>query len=266
MKPLLVLLISCLAIKNGLAQEWQLVHSRQITGIDKLAPNNSGLLASLHNGDVLKIDTTGKILLRHSHQKNGPVTSIESWSSFKPVLFYSIFQELVILNRFYTETVRYELETKGLGFVSAASLNFEQNLWIVDEGDFMLKLLERKSFDLLTEQPFFQYLDEKNHDITFIKEYQNRLFVVDKVSGILMFDNLGSFIKKMDVTGVDRLDFKDEYFGWQNGGEYLVQEIYKGGQRALELPKSNYRSVCRSGDYFYCVAGNLLDIYRYLRQ
>ena len=45
-------------------------------------------------------------------------------------------------------------------------------------------------------------LGNQPHEVIYLKEYQNLLYLVDKNSGIWVFDNLGNFKKKLNYKGV----------------------------------------------------------------
>ncbi|MEQ6121089.1 hypothetical protein [Reichenbachiella sp. MALMAid0571] len=245
----------------------ELVMSKPVSGIDYLMADQQGnAYLSRLNGDVLKVNSAGEATLTYSPIKNGKVKQIDVWSSFKIVVFYDSFQEVVVLNRFLSETARYNFESYQVGFVSNIALNFQQNLWVVDESDFTLKLLDLKSDQVLVEQPFFQFLDVDNHAIIFMKEYQGRLYVVDKNYGILIFDNQGNLVEKMEKKGINSLGFQKDKLYCYYENKMIEEELYGLGEFEISLPKEGYENVQKSGDYFFCISDRQLDIYRYLRQ
>lgn len=261
--PLFVL--ACFA--NGLSQKMELVLSKPITGINLTSIDTQGnIFISKNDGEIIKVNQKGEQLLNFSPSKIGRVKQIDVWSPFKIATYYDSFQEMVVLNRFLIETVRYDFDDFNLGFVSNASLNFQQNLWVIDESDFSLKLLDMVNGDILVNQPFFQFLDAKDHDITFLKEYQSQLFIVDNEYGILIFDNLGNSINKLEVKGIQSLGFEKDTYYYLNKSSLIVQGIYSTDESVINLPRSNYQDVKKFGDYFYCSSSNQLDIYRYLRE
>jgi hypothetical protein len=250
-----------------LSQKMELVLSKPITGINLTSIDSQGnIFISKNDGEIIKANQRGELLLNYSPSKTGRVKQIDVWSPFKIATYYDSFQEMVVLNRFLSETVRYDFDDFNLGFISNASLNFQQNLWVIDESDFSLKLLDMMNGDVLVNQPFFQFLDVDDHDITFIKEYQNQLYVVDFEFGILIFDNLGNSINKLEIKGIQSLGFEKDTYYYLNNDSLFVQGIYSSDELIINLPRSNYQDVKKFGNYFYCSSPNQLDIYRYLRE
>lgn len=249
------------------AQKLELLTTKSIGNFDcMVADHQSGVVISKANGDVDRLDTAGKVLFTFSPPKNGPVKRIDVWSPFKIMAFYDTFQEIVVLNRFLTETVRHELDSYGLGFVSNVAFNFQQRLWVMDESDFSLKLLDLKNGNVLVEQPFFQFLDVDNHEITFMREFKGHLYVVDKFAGVLVFDNLGNMVRKIDGKGVAYLGFETEKLYYLDGNKLIFYGLYDDSEMTITLPQGKYKNVQKSGDYFFCASDSQLDIYRYLRE
>ncbi len=249
------------------AQDLKLIITKSTVGVDGLMTDQQGnAYISKLNGDVFKVNNAGETTLTYSPIKNGKVKQIDVWSSFKIVVFYDSFQEVVVLNRFLSETGRYNFEPFHIGFVSNIALNFQQNLWVVDESDFTLKLLDLNNDQVLVEQPFFQFLDVDNHVITLMKEYQGRLYVVDKHYGILVFDNQGNLVDKIERKGINSLGFQKGKLYCYYDNKLVEKELYGSVEKEIPLSKEGYQNVQKSGDYFFGVSDRQLDIYRYLRQ
>jgi len=249
------------------AQDLKLLVSKAISGVDDLITDQQGnAYLSRLNGDVFKVNSTGQTTLTYSPIKNGKVKQVDVWSSFKIVVFYDSFQEVTVLNRFLSETGRYNFESYQIGFVSNIAMNFQQNLWVVDESDFTLKLLDLQNEQVLIEQPFFQFLEVDNHTLIFMKEYQGRLYVVDNNYGILVFDNQGNLVEKIVRKGIHSLGFQNDKMYCYFEDKMVERELYKPIEREIQFPREGYIKVQKSGDYFFCVSDSQLDIYRYLRQ
>ena len=241
--------------------------SHPIQGLNQTSVDIQGnIFASKKDGEILKIDSSGKTLLNFSPSKNGTVKQLDIWSSFKIMTFYDSFQEVVLLNRFLSETARYNFDEFDLGFISNATLNFQQNLWVIDESEFSLKLIDISNHENLINQPFFQFLDVDNHNIILIKEYQNRLYVVDQEYGILIFNNLGNLVDRLEVKGIQSLGFENDTFYYLNNHKLYISSIYESTTKEIELLKPDCQDVDKYGDYIYCSSPYLLDIYRYIRE
>ena len=265
--PILIVFCILACCAPCFCQKMELALSKPINGINLTSVDSQGnIFISKKDGEIIKINQRGELLLNYSPSKTGNVKQIDVWSPFKIATYYDSFQEMVVLNRFLSETVRYNFDDFNLGFVSNASLNFQQNLWVIDESDFSLKLLDMMNGDILVNQPFFTFLNVDDHDITFIKEYQNQLYVVDVEFGILIFDNLGNLINQLEIKGIQSLGFEKDTYYYHNKNSLLVRGIYSSDELIINLPKSNYQDVKKFENYFYCSSPNQLDIYRYLRE
>ncbi len=217
-------------------------------------------------GEVLELDTLGAKGKLYSPAKKAIVDKVSRWSPYKVVAFYEAFQEVVILDRFLTETARYPLDQYNIGFASQVAFNFQQHLWVVDESDFSLKLLDLQLQKVLIEQPFFPYLDVDKHNITFLKEYQGTIFVVDADTGVLVFDNMGNHQKTIESSGVKDLFFSGDKMYMLKGEQLVIRSLYHQATDTVSLPKHDYHRIALSGGYFFFASDRQLDIYRYLRE
>lgn len=266
-RNLLVIFCIVACLDPCLSQKMELVVSKSIPTINLISVDSQGnAFISKKDGEILKMDKEGKTLLNYSPSKIGNVQQLDVWSPFKIAAYYDSFQEMVVLNRFLSETVRYDFDNLNLGFISNATLNFQQNLWIIDESDFSLKLIDMSNGDILITQPFFQFLNAEDHEITFIKEYQNQLYVVDIEYGFLVFDNLGNPISSEEIKGIQSLGFEKDTFYYLKKDKLVIHGIYDSIKLIIDLPRSNYQDVKKFENYFYCSSSNQLDIYRYLRE
>lgn len=250
-----------------LAQEWRLEKSLNFKQIQHLALDvDQNIFLSQSNGNIIKLDSTGNQIALFSPSRVGRIGSIEIWSRFKVVVFYESIQEVLVLDRFLTETSRISLMKFDVGFVSNVALNFQQNLWLVDESDFSLKLFDINTKDLLLVQPLFQFLDVDHHEIKCVREYQNNLYVHDKYAGVLVFDNLGNFIEKMNTRTQGAVGFDANEMYWVENGYLRFQNLYHGESRELMIDSKVYEFSLYKRGYLYRALDSRLDIYRYLSE
>ena len=155
-------------------------------------------------GNIVQYDSLGKRLLVYSPDKIGTVTSMATSQTMRLFAFYRDFQEYVMLNRFLDQTSRQKFESEDIGFVRLATLASDNNLWVFDENDISIKKYNPQLNKVIAKVALDLMFGQKRQEIIYLKEYQNLLYLVDKNSGIWVFDNLGNFKKKMiysDIQG-----------------------------------------------------------------
>jgi hypothetical protein len=205
-------------------------------------------------GNIYKYDQDASPLLTFSPRKNSEVTLLEAWRNVNILVFYRNYQEFIFLNRFLTETPNFILneeqqdQDKSVGFARLATFTGDNNLWIVDDDDFSLKKLDLTYNKLLIHTPLELVLDRKTYDFNFIREYQNLLFLNDKNSGILIFDNLGNYKSKLEFKGLNYFSFQDNNLYFIEDGHMRLYDIYTGEESKIKLPEGKQFLFALLGD------------------
>ena len=248
------------------AQNFKSLCSVEINNIDKSTVDFSGnIYVTSSNGDIRKFNNRCEEVLTFSPTKTGQVKQIDIWSQFKIFGFYENLQEYIILDRFLTSPIRYDFYNLELGYVSNATLNFQQNIWVIDESDFTLKLINIEQQSIITNQPLNQFLDISNHQITHIKEYKGKLYITDAVSGILIFDSFGNYIDRIDAKNAHSINFDSDNFTYFRNGDFIEINLNSLEINTLNAPKGNYNTILKKNDIFYTISNDELEIYQYLR-
>lgn len=210
------------------------------------ADNAGRLYITTASGDLLRRDFPPLI---YSPSRKSAITLVDVTNPLRPFLFYEGLQEYVLLDRFLTETGRYSLEafTSYAGIV-APSLN--NQLWVLDMVDFSIKKADPQFGQVLIRIPLPQVLDPGSSEFTSLREYQNLLFLADRNSGIYLFDNMGNYLRRIDVRGVEHLYFDGDmlYFtSTEHPGRLFTENLYRNSGDVIELPV-DCRSVIIHGD------------------
>ena len=226
------------SIADTVKIEWKLLNKVSLTEADKLSIDPySSVYVSDHSGNIRRYDSTGVLQLTYSPTKKGQVTLLESWRYVNTFVYFRNFQTYLILDRFLNSTSSLAIDNANIGFARLATFSQDNNLWIVDEGDFSLikfnttfnKVELKTNLDLL--------LDPELYDLTFMREYQNLVFLSDKNSGILIFDNLGNYKNKISAKDLEYFSFNGDELVYIQDGKLKLYDIYKARERSVRLPE-----------------------------
>lgn len=190
-----------------------------------------------NKGALKKYSADLKFQLEYAPQKNGKISLAEAWNPLRVLVFYENFQEYLFLDRFLTTSNRFDLRPLT-DYAAMVTPSVDNNIWLVDLTDFGLKKYNIQFRQFTIQTPFDLLLDPGNYEISHIREYQNLVFVSDKKSGILVFDNLGNYLRTIKHKGVNYFNFlaNEIYFLEQNMLVYY--DIYNQNKRLVSLPES----------------------------
>jgi len=216
------------------------------------------------NGNVSKYDADGNYLSTFSPQKKSNVTLLEAWRNVNIFVFYRNFQQFLFLNRFLTSSPITDLNEELVGFARIAAPSSDNNLWLVDETDFSLKKYNLTYHKLDIRNPLELILNPQNYDLTFLREYQNLLFINDKNSGILVFDNMGNLKERIPVQGLDYFSFIQNNLYYIKDNQLTIIDLYTKEAKEIKLPgDKQYTSVLLGDQKAFLFDQESIDIYSF---
>lgn len=197
-------------------------------------------------GSIRKYTPEGDLLLTFSPPKAGEASLLEAWKTMQVFVFYETFQEFLILDRFLNTSNRYTFPMELVGYAQMATFASDQGLWVFDGSDFSLKKYHPQTQQVTIVTSLNLLLDPSNYKVTFMREYQNLVFVGDENSGILIFDNLGNYLKKLAYPQVKFFTFLDEeiVFLKENKVHFIHLYNQKENERIWEVPSSLSLQQC----------------------
>ena len=255
-----------------LKSEWKLVATIKTQPIQKVSIDTySNFYIADNKGNVFKFDSLGKQQLQFSPLKKGDVSLLEAWRTVNIFIFYRDLQEYILLDRFLTtsqENFSFRQfnnnDEKRIGYARLANLASDNNLWVFDDEDFSLKKYNTSLNKVILHTPLDLILDPSFYDLTYMREYQNLLFINDKNSGILIFDNLGNYKTKLPYKNVNYFNFKGNVIYFLSENHLVVFDIYTSRQQAIPLPEEkiyNYVLLGENKSYFFSKEN--IDIYNF---
>lgn len=203
----------------------------------------------------------GVLTQTFSPQKPGSITLVEAWNPLKIFVFYTDFQEYLFLDRFLTSAQRFNMEDFA-GFSGLATISNDNNLWLVDYTNFGLRKYDIGFRQFTIERPFDLILDPEKYEITFIREYQNLVFISDSASGILVFDNMGNYLRKISAREVNYFSFKDDYLYYLSEDSLVANHIYSSDKKVTTLPEKALFALPYN-QYLALITEDSLKIYRF---
>jgi hypothetical protein len=214
------------------------------------------------SGTLFRYNQKGEKQLDYSPSHPAEITLLEAWQGLRIFLFFRDLQQYALLSR-YLNNPQGNYNFRNTGFVLMATPSYDNNIWLIDQSDFSMKKYGIFEQDILSSTPFDLLLDPDHYEISFMKEYQNKLFVADKNSGILLFDNLGNFIRKYNRPGLDEFNFFKDYIYFIDGDHILMIDLYDDHKETIPIPPAkNYRHILIFNDTYYLFNDTGMDIYR----
>jgi len=186
-----------------------------LAGATQISLTRQGqLLVATDKSSLFLLDSLGKVQYQFSPRRPARVHLLEGWNGLRLFAFYRDFQEFIFLDRFLLADGTLELDPEKTGYARLVAPSQDGNLWVLDESSFQLKKMNPQSQKTIFSTPLDLVLSGTQYELSFMREYQNLLFVADRQGKVLLFDQMGNFKKKLPLENCEWLAFQgDEVYG-----------------------------------------------------
>lgn len=131
-----------------------------------------------------------------------------------------------------------------------ATSSGDNQVWIVDKGDWSVKKFDPKGGKIVAEALIEKNQFEGDLKITAAREYQNFLFLLEKNTGILIFNGIGKQIKKIEGKDIPYFNFLGEELYYRKGDKLIFYDLFDSSTREETMdPKCLYTLLTDARKY-----------------
>ena len=196
----------------------------------------------------------------------GHVAQVEAWNVTTTLVFNDDRQQLVLLDRFLTPITEVRLADYWMAPcawprwppTTASGCSMKATSCCANSTPTPCAWCRTRRWTCI--------IGRSRPDFRFIRQYQNNTYLVDRSTGMYVFDNLGNYKKKLPFTGLSMVGFRgDELYYLEAGRHALFSPLQPDraarGPAAGPRPRrraagAGGRSVCV---YFYGGGGSCLS-------
>jgi hypothetical protein len=233
----------------------------KLSGADQLSIDRRGqLYLSDTKGNIWQYSRKGEFIVNHSPSRQGPVHTLEAWLTQNPFAFYLEYQDYLLFDRFLVPIKNQAQRFDGVGFTRVATLSADNQLWLVDDTDLSLKKIHPQTGRATIITPLNLIRESNSLAFTFIREYQNRVFLVSPDEGIWVFDNLGNFDRLIPLNGVNWIANDGNLIQYVKANTLHFLNLYGQEEGQIPLPIPGKKALYTNG-LLYVLTDNGLTAY-----
>ncbi|MBF9236292.1 hypothetical protein I2I05_02680 [Hymenobacter sp. BT683] len=197
----------------------------------------------------------------------GHAAQVEAWNVTTVMVFNDDRQQLVLLDRFLALITEVRLGDFLDGMIRAATLAPDNRIWLLDESSLVLREFDPNTLRLVKNTPLDLIIGRTRPDFRFLRHYQNNLYLVDKVTGVYVFDNLGNYKKKIPVVGLNTVGFRGDELYYFDAGAIHYFHLYNLTERRVALPAgvapADVQQVLLGESYAYIFTATGVAVYQW---
>lgn len=234
---LLCAIAMCAWSTDIFAQSPKKLKQFQAKNIENVSVDRLGeLFLVFNNGTIKKYDTNGNVLA--SLKKGKTPTLIEPW--FHPMIF-----------AYHRSQQQYTFYDHNLGFLRSDKIDpsvavspfltcptNDNKLLVLDEGDWSIKKINPANNKVLSEFNI-DTTGVRTPEFSYLREYQNLIFLLDRNSGIFIFSILGKKINHIKCK-VQNFGFYGEELFYLSGDKVIFYDLYSENTREVKVEPGKF--------------------------
>ena len=223
-----------------------------------------GFLYLMRNNQLIKFNPAGdSIAAFNDVYQYGTPSYIDVSNPLKNLVLYQSYGIITTLDRALNIRNNISLKSVGLLQVNAAAVAYDNQIWVFDEQNFLIKKIDERGNILLTSADV-RMLTSDAPTATSIIANQQQLFLYDENKGLFIFDLFGGYKKTIVMTHWKGISlYNNAIFGLRDG-QLMVLDLNAPFEQSIPLPVSNLPiiSVSVANRNCYILTKDGLSIYQ----
>lgn len=188
----------------------------------------------LKSGKILKYDTDGNFMSEFSNPQAHAITLLEPWNPLKVFIYARDRQEILFLDRGMEFQQKIAIDPSLAIDPYLACPSIDNNFWLLDKADLSLKKINVNTYAVLEEIDLKPAAGQAP-DFTFLREYQNLLFLIDQKTGIVILSIHGKPIHTLKANDPGYIGFLGQEVYRLENGKITFYDLYTEEQHELRV-------------------------------
>jgi len=212
------------------------------TESDYFTTDNQSNVYVVKANELTKYNKDGKLLYKYSNKNLGNITFVDASNMLRVLLFYKEFSQVVFLDN----TLSQNGEAISLSLLDIyqpplACSSYNNGIWVYDQQSFSL-LRYDKTLQDIQQTGNLQTLQNDSLQPNIMIEYDNRLYLNNPRSGILIFDIYGTYYKTIPVKNATQFQPITDWVYYQSEKKIKAYNIKTTEEKEFEMPLTDFRN------------------------
>jgi hypothetical protein len=243
------------------AQQWTKLAEIAFPDLQAWSIDRRGqLFLADSKGNIYQYGSDFKEILNYSPPRPGKIGLLEAWNTQRILAFYPDYQFVFLLDRFLVPNPPDPIKLSEAGFIRLITFAGDQNFWLIDDTDLNLKKWDRQLEQFVVSNPLNLMIKGDIKNLSYMREYQNRVFISDPDAGIHIFDNLGNYISTYNDLKVKWFSFSGDNLLSIRDQNLIIKNIYSLSTQEIPLP-GKYKSIILSEKNYFLISEKGVDVF-----
>ncbi len=238
---------------------------KQVTTIEITAnfftTDNQSNIYAIKGNELFKYNKLGTLLYKYSNKNLGNIDYIDASNPLRILVFYKNFLQVVFLdNTLSPHGEPTSFDILGLPQVTLAATSYNSCVWLYNQQNFEL-IRFNQSFEKTQVTTNLNLVLNISLQPTQLLEYDNRLYLNNPQTGILIFDIYGTYYKTIPLKGIQHFQPIGDWVYYQTENKIMAYNIKTTEEKDFEIPKQDFINFRVEMDYLFIQTTDKILVY-----
>ena len=206
------------------------------TESDIFTSDNQSNIYVVKGNELSKFDKTGKLLYKYSNKNFGNITFVDASNMLRILVFYRDFSQIIFLDNTLSQNGDpINLQALDISQAPLACSSYNNGMWVFDQQNFALIRFDKSLKDIQQTSNLNQLLNDSLQPNAMI-EYDNKLYLNNPRSGIMIFDIYGTYYKTFPVKNAVCFQPIGEWVYYLSDKKVKAYHIKSTEEKEFEMP------------------------------
>lgn len=216
------------------------------------------LYVQTSNGVLHRYDKDGN--LKATAQDATPPTLFDPRDGARLFAYYRDKQQYTYLNPFFEAGILNPIDAAFAAEPWLACASGDYNIWVLDAADWSLKKIDTQKGIVLVEVPVTSLTADKRKTITYMREYQGFLFLLEHGKALHLYSSMGKHLRTLEAPGIRYFNFLGEEMYFDTNGRLQMVNLFGAPYYYVEgLASQNL--ILQSDERMFLVHGKTVEIH-----
>lgn len=188
------------------------------------------------NGSIKKYDPQGKVT---ASLKEKNTTLLEPWYHPSIFIYDKKKQSYTAYGRNFENGRQTSVDPAWAIEPALVCPSNDNKLWLFDQADASIKKVNPFTNEVLIEFSLDTTKFKTKPNFTHLREYQSMIFLLDKNSGIVILNNIGKQINKIEKADIGNFNFFGEELYYLDGDSIKLFDLYTEETHKIKVEGEN---------------------------
>lgn len=214
---------------------YKLIRTIEVSA-DFFTTDNQSNIYVVKGHELSKYNAAGKLLYKYSNKNFGNITFVDASNMLRILIFYKDFSQVVFLDNTLSQNGEpINLVTLDVNQAPLVCSSYNSGMWVYDQQNFSLIRYDKSLADIQHTGNLNQLLNDSLQPGGMI-EYDNRLYLSNPRSGIMIFDIYGTYYKTIPVKNVSGFQPIGDWVYYVSGKKVKAYHIKTTEEKEFEVP------------------------------